>query len=219
MARINPVRAEREFQDSGTLGDRGEENRDGAEHGLDDGPIARRRPSVPRGATKALAGGSLPDALRQQISLTVSEANQCDYCVSAHSFYGSKAGLSESDLLDARHGMASDEKTNAALAFARKIVEDRGHVNDEDVEEVRRAGYTDGEIAEIVANVGMTTFTNYFNHVAGTEVDFPYVPLLVAVLTPAAVTEERYSESERSGFKAAARRKASRASAVRPTRW
>jgi AhpD family alkylhydroperoxidase len=111
--------------------------------------------------------------LRERISLAVSEANQCNYCVSAHSFLGSKAGLSESALLDARHGTATDEKTNAALVFARRIVEDRGHVNDEDVEEVRRAGYTDGEIAEIVANVALNIFTNYFNQVAGTEVDFP----------------------------------------------
>jgi uncharacterized peroxidase-related enzyme len=131
--------------------------------------------------SQTLAGGSLSAPLRQQISLAVSEANQCDYCVSAHSFFGSKAGLSESDLLDARHGTASDEKTNAALVFARKIVEDRGHVNDEDVAEVRRAGYTDGEIAEIVADVALTIFTNYFNHVAGTEVDFPLVPSLAAV--------------------------------------
>ena len=130
---------------------------------------------------QALAGGSLSAALRQQIALTVSEANQCDYCVSAHTQFGRKAGLSESDLLDARHGTSSNRKTNAALTFARRIVEDRGHVNDEDVDEVRQAGFTDGEIAEIIANVGMTTFTNYFNHIAGTEVDFPYVPLLVAV--------------------------------------
>jgi len=131
--------------------------------------------------SKALAGGSLSAALREQIALTVSEADQCDYCVSAHTFFGRKAGLSESDLLDARHGTTSNQRTNAALNFARRIVEDRGHVNDEDVEEVRRAGYTDGEIAEIVANVCMSIFTNYFNHVANTEVDFPYVPLLVAV--------------------------------------
>ena len=98
-----------------------------------------------------------------------------------HNFLGSKAGLSESDLIDARHGMASDEKTNAALGFARKIAEDRGHVSDEDVEEVRHAGYTDGEIAEIVANVALTTFTNYFNNVAGTEIDFPVAQSLMAV--------------------------------------
>jgi uncharacterized peroxidase-related enzyme len=133
------------------------------------------------GFSGTLAGGSLPAALRERISLAVGEANQCNYCVSAHSFLGSKAGLSESDLLDARHGTASDEKTNAALAFARKIVDDRGHVSDEDVEEVRRAGYTDGEIAEIVANVVLNIFTNYFNHVAEPEIDFPLAPSLAAV--------------------------------------
>ncbi len=130
---------------------------------------------------QSLAGGSLPAALRQQISLAVSEANQCNYCLSAHTFLGSKAGLSESDLLDARHGTATDEKTNAALVFARKIVEDRGHVSDENLEEVRRAGYSDGEIAEIVANVALTTFTNYFNRVADTEIDFPVARSLMAV--------------------------------------
>jgi uncharacterized peroxidase-related enzyme len=133
------------------------------------------------GFSQAVAGGSLPAALREQIALTVSEANQCDYCVSAHCFLGSKAGLTESELLDARHGTASNEKTHAALTFARKIVDDRGHVNDEDVEEVRRAGYSDGEIAEIVANVALSIFTNYFNHVADTEIDFPVVPLLMTV--------------------------------------
>jgi uncharacterized peroxidase-related enzyme len=131
--------------------------------------------------SEILAGGSLSNALREQIALTVSEFDQCDYCVSAHSFYGSKAGLNETDLLDARHGTSSNAKANAALTFTRKIVENRGHVTDDDVEEVRRAGYTNGEIAEIVAIVGMTTFTNYFNLVAGTEVDFPVVPLLATV--------------------------------------
>jgi uncharacterized peroxidase-related enzyme len=133
------------------------------------------------GFSQSLAGGSLPASLREQISLVVGEANQCNYCVSAHCFLGSKAGLSESDLLDARHGMASDGSAHAALVFAQQIVDNRGHVSDEDVEEVRRAGYSDGEIAEIVANVALNIFTNYFNRVAETEIDFPLVPSLAAV--------------------------------------
>lgn len=128
-----------------------------------------------------LAAGALPASLREQLALTVSEIDQCDCCLAAHNFLGGETGLSESDRLEARHGAASDDKTNAALVFARRIVENRGHVSDEDVDEVRRAGYSDGEIIEIVANVCMTIFTNCFNHVAGTEVDFPHVPLLVAV--------------------------------------
>jgi uncharacterized peroxidase-related enzyme len=133
------------------------------------------------GFAQTLAGGSLSAALQQRIALDVSEANQCNYCLSAHSFLGRKAGLSETEVLDARHGTAADEKTDAALVFARKIVEDRGHVSDEDVEEIRQAGYTDGEIAEIVANVALSTFTNYFNRVADTDIDFPVAHSLATV--------------------------------------
>ena len=60
-------------------------------------------------------------------------------------------------------------------------MDNRGHLSDEDLEEVRREGYTDGEIAEIVANVALTIFTNYFNQVAETEIDFPLVPSLATV--------------------------------------
>ena len=67
-----------------------------------------------------------------------------------------------------------------ALQFARKLVVGRGWVNDDDLIRIRRAGFNDGEITEIVANVALHLFTNYFNHVAGTDVDFPAVPQLAA---------------------------------------
>jgi alkylhydroperoxidase family enzyme len=53
-----------------------------------------------------------------------------------------------------------------------------GQVSDEDVQEVRMAGFDDGAIAEVVANVALTIFTNYFNSVADTEIDFPKAPPL-----------------------------------------
>ena len=43
------------------------------------------------------------------------------------------------------------------------------------VQAVRSAGFSDGEIVEIIAHVGMNIFTNYFNHIAGTVVDLPLV--------------------------------------------
>ncbi len=48
--------------------------------------------------------------------------------------------------------------------------------NVEDLNAIREAGFSDGEVAEIVANVALNVFTNYFNLVAGTEVDLPQVP-------------------------------------------
>jgi alkylhydroperoxidase family enzyme len=85
------------------------------------------------------------------------------------------AGLGDEEIADSRRGTSTDRKTEAILQFARKIVTERGWVSDDDVQSVRAAGVSDAEIAETVATVALNIFTNYFNHVAGTEVDFPEV--------------------------------------------
>ena len=50
-----------------------------------------------------------------------------------------------------------------------------GRVSDAELGQVRAVGFSDEEIVEIIAHVGINVFTNYFNLVAGTEVDFPIV--------------------------------------------
>jgi uncharacterized peroxidase-related enzyme len=122
---------------------------------------------------EALEEGVLPAKLREQIALTVSEANGCGYCVAAHCAIGKTVGLSDSELADARQSTSPDSKVDTAIQFARQLVDNRGWVEDEDLDRVRRAGYGDAEIAEIVAVVAWKTFSNYFNHVAETDVDFP----------------------------------------------
>ncbi|NSL42677.1 hypothetical protein [Streptomyces sp. 8P21H-1] len=72
---------------------------------------------------------------------------------------------------------ASGAKTQAALKFAKSVVETRGFVSDQDLEEVRAAGHGDGEIGEIGANVAPNVFTDYFDSVARTDIDFPVVDL------------------------------------------
>ncbi len=130
------------------------------------------------GFSQSLSTGTLSPRLREQLALVVGETNGCQYCVAAHTALGQGAGLTEGETCDARRAVAADDKERAALEFARTIVIERGNVSDDDVDAVRQAGYTDGEIGEIVANVALNLFTNYFNHVAGTEVDFPIAPEL-----------------------------------------
>ena len=84
-------------------------------------------------------------------------------------------GLGDEEIADSRRGVSPDRKTEAALEFARKVVTERGWVSDDDVASLRAAGATDVELAEIVGVVALNIFSNYFNHVAGTEVDFPEV--------------------------------------------
>jgi uncharacterized peroxidase-related enzyme len=121
----------------------------------------------------ALGHGVLPARVREQLALDVAEANHCDYCVSAHSALGKRAGLTEQDVLDSRRGASADPKADVLLRFARTVLEKRGVIEDADIAAVREAGYGDAEIAEVVAHVGLNVFTNYFNNVAGTTIDFP----------------------------------------------
>ena len=123
----------------------------------------------------ALRRGRLPVALHEQIALAVAETNSCDYCLSAHTALGRGVGLSNDELTASREARAADPKAAAALQFARAVVQRRGDVRDQDLASVRAAGYTDGEIAEIIGHVALNVFTNYFNRAAQTDIDFPLV--------------------------------------------
>lgn len=131
--------------------------------------------------SQSLAGGALPARLREQLALRIAEANECGYCLAAHTALAKGVGITDAEARAARTGSSDDDKERAALAFASRIVEGRGRITDADVERVRAAGFTDGEVAEIIAHVALNTFTNYFNLVAATEVDFPAAPDLVAI--------------------------------------
>jgi uncharacterized peroxidase-related enzyme len=125
--------------------------------------------------------GSLSKALdvktRDSIGLTVSEVNGCNYCLAVHSFTAEHmAKLPADEIILARNGHASDPKRDAAIQFARRIIETRGKVSDDDVKAVRDAGYTDANVIEIVALVAMYSLTNFFNNVFDPEKDFPAVP-------------------------------------------
>lgn len=77
--------------------------------------------------------------------------------------------------LFSRKGHARDPKRNAAIQFARKVIETRGNVGDADLKAIRDAGYTDANVMEIVALVAMYSLTNFFNNVFDPEKDFPAV--------------------------------------------
>lgn len=126
----------------------------------------------------ALAKGVLKPQMREKIAIAVAQANDCGYCLAAHCAIGAKAGLSAEEIVAARKATCGSDQTAAALGFAVKVVEQRGKIEDADVSGLRSAGWSDAEIAEIVGNVALNLFTNYFNHVAGTEIDFPAPPKL-----------------------------------------
>lgn len=129
------------------------------------------------GLSEALAGGSLSLKLREQIALAVGEQNGCQYCVSAHTAIGRLTGLAEMEIEEAREARSQSAQDQAALEFTRMLVANHGRVTDADFESLRKAGFGDGEIAEIIAHTAINIFTNYFNTATEVDVDFPKVAL------------------------------------------
>lgn len=127
------------------------------------------------GQIEALSGGSLTPQLREQIALTTAGINRCDYCASAHTLAGQGRGLAADELSENLVGRSLVPKTQAALTFAATIVRSQGLVSNESLQAAKAAGYNEEAIVEIIAHVAMNIFTNYFNHIAGTAIDFPLV--------------------------------------------
>lgn len=120
----------------------------------------------------ALERSTLSPAFRELATIAVAAANGCAYCQAAHTALGSMIGVSDGELADAARGRSNDECTAVGLAFVRALVEKRGRVLPDEVRQVRER-FSDAEVVDMIAIVGMHTFANYLNAVAQTEIDFP----------------------------------------------
>ena len=128
------------------------------------------------GMSGALGRGTLPAATRERIALAVAEINGCDYCLSAHTYLGrNHAKLDDAEITANRSGASNDPTADAAVRFAANVARRRGKVGDADFAAVKLAGYTDAQVVEIVQHVALNTWTNYFNEVFQTDIDFPVV--------------------------------------------
>ena len=133
------------------------------------------------GLSGALGKGELPAATRERIALAVAEVNGCSYCLSAHTYLGKNlARLDDAEMSANRSGASNDPKADAAVRFAAKVAFARGHVAEQDLAAVKLAGYSDAQIVEIVLHVALNTWTNYFNEVFKTDIDFPIVEARIA---------------------------------------
>ncbi|TVS02245.1 MAG: carboxymuconolactone decarboxylase family protein [Phycisphaerales bacterium] len=165
-------------------------NAEGRAKELFDGPLKGKHLNIFKGMANspaaldaylalsgALAKGELSEKEREVVQLAVGQENGCEYCTAAHTMIGKNAGLSEQQTIGARRGKIDDDKKLDALTrFSKTLHEKKGNVAENDIKSFKDAGYTDGAIAEVVANYALATYTNYFNHLNQTPVDLPEAP-------------------------------------------
>jgi len=108
----------------------------------------------------------------QIILMTNNRINGCTYCMAAHSTISQMQEV-PSDVIDAlRSGSAlADAKLEALRTFAVKVNENRGHLEPAEIEAFLAAGYTKGNVLEVIMGTALKLMSNYTNHVAKTPVD------------------------------------------------
>lgn len=127
-------------------------------------------------AQASLNAGTLSKQEQETIKLVLSVKTGCEVCVAAHSFLGKLAGLKVGMLRAVRAGQPTgDARRDALVGFVSHLYTTSGTVSDDQYDAIREAGYTDRQLAEIALTFALGIFTNTFNRINHTDVDFPAV--------------------------------------------
>jgi len=127
-------------------------------------------------ADAVLARGSLSKQDQETIKLLVSELSGCDYCAAAHTQLAKTTGLSPTVVRQIRAGQPTgDAKRDALVRLVGKLVKTSGTISDQDFSAIKAAGYTEQQLVDISLAIAVITFTNVFNRINNTELDYSAV--------------------------------------------
>jgi len=125
------------------------------------------------------ASYKLSEKFRKMVSLAVSEFNECSYCIALHTSTAIDAGtLTEAECIDARKMSSMDPKINTMLRFTREVLENRGKVNADSIKDIKKQGFNDQEIIEIISVVSFITLANLTANIGEPELDFLEPPTI-----------------------------------------
>lgn len=127
------------------------------------------------------AKSSIIGKSREVVNLVVSQVNNCEYCLAAHTVIGGMVGFTPEQIIEIRQGRATfDAKLDVLARLVRNIAIERGHANPSLVDEFLTAGWTPGNLVDVMVVIGDKTVTNYLHGTTKVPVDFPPAPALTA---------------------------------------
>jgi uncharacterized peroxidase-related enzyme len=125
------------------------------------------------------AKSSISGKAREVVNLVVSQVNECQYCLAAHTMLGKMNGFTDAQIIEIRHGHASfDSKLNALARLTNGITQNRGHVDQALVDAFFAAGWTKENLVDAIVIIGDKTVSNYLHSTTKIPVDFPAAPAL-----------------------------------------
>ena len=122
--------------------------------------------------TRLFLETSLSTNEKHVLWLTINVANQCHYCVPAHTGLAKKDGVPNEIIQALRDNEElPDARLNALRTFVLKVVDKRGEVAEADVEAFLQAGFDQRNVLDVMLGVAHKTLSNYTNHITQTPVD------------------------------------------------
>jgi uncharacterized peroxidase-related enzyme len=111
---------------------------------------------------------------REVVNLVVSQVNECQYCLSAHTAIAKMQGFTDDQILEIRRVVVSfDPKLDALAKLVKSITENRGHAEQQFIDNFYTAGYTEGNLIDTVMVIGDKIITNYLYALTEVPIDFP----------------------------------------------
>lgn len=115
---------------------------------------------------------SLSATEQQVVLMTANYENGCDYCMAAHSTIAQGQKVPQTVIDGLRdNGDLGDPKLEALRAFARNLIEKRGHITQDEFQSFIDAGYTREQALDVVVGLAQKVISNYGNRLIETPVD------------------------------------------------
>jgi uncharacterized peroxidase-related enzyme len=130
-----------------------------------------------------LKEGTFSNKENEAIALAVSQINNCQYCLAAHSTIGKMNGYSEDEVIDIRKRTIADAKLNALVTLAAELTEKRGKASQESIDNFLSVGYSHKAFAELIGMVAIRSITNYIFSNGEFDIDFPKAAVLEELTT------------------------------------
>ena len=120
-------------------------------------------------------GGSFTEAQVQTILLTDAVTNGSTWAVAFHTALALKEGIDPADVQAIREDrLPKDGKFAALSGLAKTMIEKRGRLDDEDINQFLAAGFGKDHLLEVIAAVAASTITNYTGSITKPPLEAPF---------------------------------------------
>lgn len=125
---------------------------------------------------QAIAQSALSPIEQRVVTITASVENNCGYCVPAQSTMAKMAEMPDEILAQIRSGEPlSDGKLDALHDFTLKVIANKGWVPENEVQAFIEAGYTSGQVLEVITLISLMNLTNYVGHISSLPLDAAFL--------------------------------------------